>query len=61
MLFTLDILCLKAMVSIRRLLQLSPQPLSFTWFSPGLFYVLQEMVYEPSFALIRLLQKIMHF
>ena len=27
-------------------------------FSPGLFAVLQEMLYQPSFALIRLLQKI---
>ena len=30
-------------------------------FSPGLFAVLQEILYQPSFALIRLLQKIMHF
>ena len=44
--------------SIRRLLQLSPPPLSLTRFSPGLFVVLQEMLYQPSFALIRLLQKI---
>ena len=43
--------------SIRRLLQLSPPPLSLTRFSPGLFVVLQEILYQPSFALIRLLPK----
>ena len=48
-------------VSHRRLLQLSPPLLSLTRFSPGLFVVLQEILYQPSFALIRLLQKIMHF
>ena len=30
-------------------------------FSPGFFVVLQETLYRPSFPLIRLLQKIMHF
>ena len=49
------------MVSIRRLLQLFPQPLSITRFSPGLLVVLQEIVYQPSFPFIRLLQEIMHF
>ena len=57
MLVTLDILCLWAMVPISRLLQLSPPPLSFTRFSPGLLVLLQEIVYQPSFALLRLLQK----
>ena len=48
------------MVSIRKLLQfpLSSPPLSK--FSPGLFVVLQQIIYQPSFALIRLLQKITH-
>ena len=32
-----------------------------TRFSPGLFVVLQELLYQSFFALIRLLQKIMHF
>ena len=61
MLFDLDILCPRVMVSVRRLLQMSPLPFSLTRFSPGLLFVLQEIVYQPSFALIRLLQKIMHF
>ena len=52
MLYALDILCLLAMVSIRRLLQLSPSPLPLTRFSPGLFVVLQEIFYQPFFALI---------
>ena len=49
------------MVLIRRLFQLSPRPLPLTRFSPGLFVVLQEILYQPFFALIRLLQIIMHF
>ena len=53
MLYVLDILCLLAMVSIRRLLQLSPSPLTLTRFSPGLFVVLQEIFYQPFFALIQ--------
>ena len=61
MLFDLDILCPRVMVSVRRLLQMSPLPFFLTKFSPGLLVVLQEIVYQPSFALIRLLQKIMHF
>ena len=61
MLFDLDILCPRVMVSVRRLLQMSPLPFSLTRFSPGLLFVLQEIVYQPSFTLIRLLQKIMHF
>ena len=52
MLYALDILCLLAMVSIRRLLQLSPSPLPLNMFSPGLFVVLQEIFYQPFFALI---------
>ena len=36
-------------------------PPSVTRFSPGLFVVLQEILYQPFFLLIRLLQKIMHF
>ena len=59
MLFALDILCLRAMMLTRKLLQLSP-PSSLTRFSPGLLVVLQRTVYQSSFALIRLLQKIMH-
>ena len=39
----------------------SPQPLPYTRFSPGLFVALQEILYQPSFALLKLLQKIMHF
>ena len=57
MLFILEILCLRAMVSVRRNLQLSAPPLSFTRFSPGLLVILQEIVYQSSYALIRLLQK----
>ena len=40
---------------------ISPHPFPFSWFKPRLFVVLQEMLYQPVFALIRLLQKIMHF
>ena len=39
----------------------SPPPLPLTRFSPGLFIVLQEILYQLSFALTRLLQKITHF
>ena len=52
------------MVPIRRLPQcpiVSPIHLSLTRFSPGLFVVLQEILYQPSFALIRLLKKILPF
>ena len=49
------------MVSVKRLLQFSPPPLSLTRFSQGLFVALQEIAYQTSFALIRFLQKIMHF
>ena len=38
----------------------SPPPLPLTRFSPSLLVVLQEILYQP-FALIRLLEKIMHF
>ena len=38
-----------------------PPPLPLTRFSPGLFVALQELIYQPSLALIRLLQNIMHF
>ena len=47
-------------VSKKAALIFSP-PLSLTRISPGLFVVLQEMLYQISFALIKLLQKIMHF
>ena len=47
-------------VSKKAALIFSP-PLSLTRISPGLFAVLQEMLYQISFALIKLLQKIMHF
>ena len=61
MLFALDILFLWVVVSIRMLLQLSPPPLRLTRFSPGLFFILQEILVNPFFALIRLFQKIIHF
>ena len=38
-----------------------PPPLPFTRFSPCLLVVLQEILYLPSFTLVRLLWKIMHF
>ena len=38
----------------------SPTP-HLTRFSTGLFVILQETLYQPSFALIGLLQKIMNF
>ena len=38
----------------------SPPALPLTRFSPSLLVVLQEILYQP-FALIRLLEKIMHF
>ena len=57
-LFSLDFLCLWAMVSITRLLQVSPPTfLSPTRFSRGLFIVLQEMFDQPSIAVIRLFAK----
>ena len=37
---------------------ISLPPLSLTTFSSGLFVVLQQILYQPPFALIRLLQKI---
>ena len=52
------------MVSMRRLPQLTPKTpplLPLIRFSPGLFVVLQEILYQTSFALVRLWQKIMHF
>ena len=49
------------MVSIRRLLQLYPPFLLLTKFSPGFFVVLQGILYQPSFSLIRLLERITHF
>ena len=39
----------------------SPPPLPLTKFSPGLFVVLQAILHQPFFALIRSLQKRMHF
>ena len=39
----------------------SPQPLPLTRFSQGLFVVLQAILHQHFFALIKLLQKIMHF
>ena len=51
-------MCMSHDVSIRRLFQLStPTPSPLTKFSPGLSFVLQEIVYQTSSALIRLLQK----
>ena len=38
----------------------SPPALPITRFSPGFLIVLQAILYQP-FALIRLLQKIVHF
>ena len=57
------------MVSIRRFFRLStlsppdPSPLPLTGFHHVLLVVLQEIIYQPSCALIRLLQKkkTMHF
>ena len=59
--FGLDILCLWAMLSIRRLLQMSPLPLPLTRFSRGVFVALQQLLYQVFFALITLLQNIIHF
>ena len=41
------------------IVSLSPFPL--TWFSQGLLDVSKEILFKPSFALIKLLSKIMHF
>ena len=41
------------------IVSLNPSPLQ--GFHQGLFFVLREMLYQPSFVLIRLLQKLMHF
>ena len=49
------------MMSIRRPLQLYPPFILLTTFSPGFFVALQEIFYQPSFSLIRLLQRITHF
>ena len=38
-----------------------PPPLPLTRFSPGLLVALQELIYQPSLALIRLLQNIKTF
>ena len=46
------------MVSFRTLLEVSsPTSLSATSFSPDLFVILQEILYQPSFTLIRLFAK----
>ena len=42
-------------------MQFSPPHPPLTRFSPALFVVLQERLYQSFFALIRLLQKIMPF
>ena len=42
-------------------MQFSPPHPPLTRFSPGLFVVLQERLYQSFFALITLLQKIMPF
>ena len=60
MLFALDVLCLWAMVSIKRLFQLSPLHPPLTRFSPGFFVVIQAILYQ-YFAMIKLLQKVIHF
>ena len=53
-----DCLCLCAMVSIKRLLEVLPLTfLSPTRFSTCFFVVLQEMLDHPSFAVIRLFEK----
>ena len=49
------------MASITIPLQLSPPPLHLTRFPPDLFVALKEILFQPSFALINLLQKITHF
>ena len=57
-LFSWDFLCLWAMVSISRLLQVSPPTsLSPTRILPKLFVVCQEMRDQPSIAVIRLYAK----
>ena len=61
MLFALDILWLLAMMSVRTLLPLSPSFLPFSRFLPGFFLVLEEILYQTYFSLIRLLQKIVYF
>ena len=61
MLSDLNIFFLSAMLSIRSLLQLSLLLPLITRFSPGLFVVLREILYQPGFALVRLLEKIIHF
>ena len=66
MLFALHILCLCAMVATRSLLKLSslptlPPPPPLTGFSPGLCVILQEILYQPFFALMRLLHNMIHF
>ena len=61
MLFALDILWLLVMMSVRNLLPLSPSFLPFSRFSPGFFLVLEEILYQTYFSLIRLLQKIVYF
>ena len=45
----------------KTLLSASPSSLPHTRFSPGFFAVLQEMLYQPSFAFIRLLLRIIYF
>ena len=49
------------MGSIKALLQVTPPTVPITTFSPGFFVVLQEILYQPSFTLIRLRQKVMNF
>ena len=48
-------------MSVKMLSQLPPPHPALISFSPGLFLELQEILYQLSFALIRLFQKIMHF
>ena len=49
----LNFLCLLAMVSVRRLLQVFLcTSIPSTRFSAGLFVVLQEVLYQPSFAVL---------
>ena len=61
MLFALGILCSQSMMSIRTLPQFCSPLLSLITFLPGLLLVFKVMLYQPSFCLIVLLQKIIHF
>ena len=61
-LFSFEILCLWVMVSTKSLFQVCPSPPSPpTTLSPGMFVVSEKILCQPSFDLIRLLRKIIHF